>query len=70
MFKQLPPITKNLLIINGIVFLAQLVFGRRGTDLVDMLGLHFVLADNFAPWQFVTYMYLQGDLSHLFFNIF
>ena len=70
MFKQLPPITKNLLIINGIVFLAQLVFGRRGTDLVDMLGLHFVLADNFAPWQFVTYMFLHGDFSHLFFNMF
>lgn len=70
MFKQLPPVTKNLLIINGIVFLAQLVFGQRGTDLAALLGLHFVLAPDFAPWQLVTYMFLHADFSHLFFNMF
>lgn len=70
MFKQLPPVTKNLLMINIIVFLAQLVAGQRGIDLPALLGLHFVLASDFAPWQLVTYMFLHADFSHLFFNMF
>ena len=70
MFKQLPPITKNLLIINCIVFLLQLVLEQRGMDLSDSLGLHFVLADSFGLWQFVTYMFLHASFTHLFFNMF
>ena len=70
MFKQLPPITKNLLIINCIVFLLQLVLEQRGMDLADSLGLHFFLADSFGIWQFITYMFLHGSFTHLFFNMF
>lgn len=68
--KQLPPITKNLLIINAICFLAQLVAEQRGTDLADYLGLHFILASDFEPWQMVTYMFLHANFTHLFFNMF
>lgn len=70
MIKQLPPITKNLLIINIICFLAQLVGEQRGIDLADIFGLHFVLAPDFAPWQVLTYMFLHGSFTHLFFNMF
>lgn len=70
MFKQFPPVTKNLLIINCIVFLAQLVGEQRGMDLADSLGLHFVLAPDFQPWQLVTYLFLHGGFTHLFFNMF
>ena len=70
MFKQIPPITKNLLIINVIIFLTQLVAKQRGIDLAELCGLHFILADNFNPLQFVTYLFLHGDFSHLFFNMF
>lgn len=70
MIKQLPPITKNLLIINIICFLAQLVGEQRGIDLSDMLGLHFVLAPDFAPWQVLSYMFLHANFTHLFFNMF
>ncbi len=70
MFKQFPPVTKNLLIINGIIFLAQLVGEQRGMDLTHAFGLHFVLAEDFAPWQLVTYMFLHADLMHLIFNMF
>lgn len=66
----MPPVTKNLLIINCLAFLAQFVFERRGVDLTEMFGLHFVLADNFRLWQLVTYMFLHGSLTHLFFNMF
>ena len=67
---QLPPITKNLLIINVLVYLAQLVFERYGVDLANLLGLHFVLASDFKIWQLVTYMFLHGGFFHLFFNMF
>lgn len=70
MFKQIPTVTKNLLIINIIVFLAQLVGEQRGVDLVSWLGLHFVLADDFQLWQLVTYMFLHADFTHIFFNLF
>lgn len=70
MLKQIPPVTRNLLIINLIVFMAQMVFEQRGYNLADTLGLHFVLAPDFAPWQLVSYMFLHGSFTHLFFNMF
>ena len=70
MFRQTPPITKNLIIINVLMFFAQLAFERHGIRLEDWLGLHFVLADNFGVWQFVTYLFMHGGFSHIFFNMF
>ena len=70
MFKQIPPITKNLLIINVIVFLAQMVGEQRGFDLVNLFGLHFIFAEDFHIFQLVSYLFLHGDFSHLFFNMF
>lgn len=70
MFKNLPIVTRNLLVINCVVYLLQLALEQRGTDLTASLGLHFVLADHFNPVQFVTYMFLHGSFTHLFFNMF
>lgn len=70
MFKQFPPVTKNLLIITCIVYLAQLVGEQRGIDLTQNLGLHFILADDFRIWQLVSYLFLHGSFAHLFFNMF
>lgn len=67
---RIPTITKNLLIINVLMFFAAFVFERRGIDLNDMLGLHFFLAPNFNLTQLFTYMFLHASLSHLFFNMF
>lgn len=67
---QIPPITKNLLIINVIFFLATLVAPKYGFDLTDMLGLHYFMASDFRVYQFVTYMFMHGGFAHLFFNMF
>ncbi|MGB3946704.1 MAG: rhomboid family intramembrane serine protease [Bacteroidia bacterium] len=69
-FSVLPLVVKNLLIINGLFFLATLSFETLGWDLSDTLGLHFPLADSFRPYQIITYMFMHGSFMHLFFNMF
>lgn len=67
----MPVVVKNLLIINGLMFLAQLVTEKAfGFRLEDFLGLRYPGSEAFRPWQFITYMFLHGDFGHLFFNMF
>ncbi len=68
----IPPITLNLIIINAIIWLAQIVFNRLGIDLSQYLGMHYFQAENFGLWQLITYAFLHDDHSlwHLFFNMF
>ena len=68
--QSLPPITRNLLIANVVCFILQELAKAAGTDLTDIFGLHFVLAENFGIWQLVSYMFLHGGIAHLFFNMF
>jgi membrane associated rhomboid family serine protease len=70
-FRILPPVVKNLLIINGLFFLATMATGTRfGFDLTDMLGLHYFAAEKFKPYQIITYMFMHGGFAHIFFNMF
>ena len=67
---NIPTMTKNLLIVNFLAFVATWVLEQRGIDLTSLLGLHFFLASDFHVYQFVTYMFLHGGLTHIFFNMF
>lgn len=67
---NLPPITKNLLIINVLCFLGAIVARRYGIDLNDLLGLHFFRASDFKLFQLITYMFMHADFQHIFFNMF
>lgn len=70
-FKLLPEVIKNLLIINGLFFLATVVLGNVfGTDLVRILGLYLPQSDSFQPYQLVTHMFMHGGFGHIFFNMF
>lgn len=69
-FSFLPPAVKHLLIINVLFFLADVTLGTRGIDLSRWLGLHYFTAQDFHFWQFITYMFMHGNFSHLFFNMF
>ena len=68
--RELPVVTKNLLAINVLMFLALLAFEKMGVDLNNLLGLHLFLAPDFRPYQLVTYMFMHGGFTHLFFNMF
>lgn len=67
----LPVVVKNLLIINGIMFLAQMVIQNRfQVDLTDWLGLYYPTSSHFHGYQFVTYMFMHGSFEHVFMNMF
>lgn len=66
----IPTVTKNLLAINVLMFLALLVAERQGVDLNAILGLHLFMSEDFSFYQLVTYMFMHGSITHLFFNMF
>jgi len=68
--QNIPTVTRNLLLINTIAFIATFIFGRMGIQLDSMFGLHFFLASHFSLYQLFTYMFLHGGFTHLFFNMF
>ncbi|MFR9635064.1 MAG: rhomboid family intramembrane serine protease [Rikenellaceae bacterium] len=61
-----PPTVLNLLIINCLGLMSGTLF----PILKYFLGLHTIQSSDFMPYQLITYMFLHGDLSHLFFNMF
>jgi membrane associated rhomboid family serine protease len=69
-FGYLPVVTKNIIIINVIMFLATVVFATKGINLNRYFGLHYHLASDFKPHQFITYIFMHGSFSHILFNMF
>lgn len=69
-FNILPPVVKNLLIINGLFFLATMALSRYGIDLVKLLGLYIPQSEYFRPHQLVSYIFMHGGMNHIFFNMF
>jgi membrane associated rhomboid family serine protease len=69
-FQMLPTIIKNLIIINVLVFLAQITIGKNPSfPMDDLFALHAWQSPLFKPWQFVTYLFMHGGWDHLFFNM-
>ncbi|MDR1381388.1 MAG: rhomboid family intramembrane serine protease [Tannerella sp.] len=67
-FSNTPAVTKNLIIINALFWLATIIMTKL--DLTEMLGLHYPLSKGFRLYQIISYMFMHGSLSHLFFNMF
>lgn len=66
-----PPVVKNIIIINVLAFIAQLTFeNNENFSIENMFALHDVRSIFFKPHQLVTYMFLHGGYSHIFFNLF
>ncbi len=71
MWSSIMPVTKHLLVINIIAWLATVVFQRTGmVDLEYWLGLHFWKASDFNPAQLFTNMFMHAGILHLFVNMF
>ena len=69
-FRHLPEVVKNLLIINGLFFLATITLDGMGFDMYRFFGLHQFQSPDFMPHQLVTHLFMHGNFTHLFFNMF
>jgi len=70
-FEILPQVIKNLLIINGLVFLAQYITEQQGgINMENLFALHTWQSPLFKPWQLITHMFLHGSIGHILSNMF
>jgi membrane associated rhomboid family serine protease len=70
-FQMLPEVIKNLLIINGLFFLATVVLNNTfGLNLIRMLGVYVPGSAHFEPYQLVTHMFMHGNFGHILLNMF
>lgn len=74
---DIPPVTKNIIIINVILWVTTILFKQKGIiDLNDYLSLHFWLGSKFHVHQLFTYMFMHDSrgfstgITHIFFNMF
>lgn len=68
-FQRTTPIVLNLIIINGLVFAAQL-FLDDSMELTNKLALHPYNSVYFKPYQLITHMFTHGGWAHILFNMF
>lgn len=71
MFRNIPPVTKNLLLLNIMFFVVSVVLAQNGTDISRMLGAHYFNSFLFQPFQIVTHMFMHSitDFFHILFNM-
>ena len=67
---RLAPVVKNLLMINGLMFLALMVMQSQQVDLNGILGLYYPRSSAFKPVQIVSHMFMHGGFLHIFMNMF
>ncbi len=72
-FNSIPPVTKNLIIINLIVWVVMMIAPASTTGVIERLfALHYWDASQFNPAQLLTYMFMHSttNFGHLLFNMF
>ena len=62
-------VTNNLVIINVLMFLADIVLQGKGIYLTDWFGLHYYDSDMYHGWQPLTYLFMHGSFDHLLCNM-
>lgn len=65
---RMPVVVKNLLIINGLFFLATLTTDEA--FMLHVFGAHYFESELFRVWQPITYMFMHGSFFHIFFNMY
>ena len=69
-FQTIPPVVKNLLIINVLIWLLMALLPAADRFFDRYLALYYFTSPAFQPFQLFTYMFLHGGFAHLFFNMF
>lgn len=69
-FSLMPTVVKNLLIINGLVFLGMVsIRSTFGIDITQWLGLYFPASESFNPFQLISHMFMHGNFRHILSNM-
>lgn len=66
MFNNIPPITRNLIILNVVLFIASYIMPQLNIYLAG----YFPLSPQFQSWQIITHMFMHGSFMHILFNMF
>lgn len=66
MFNNIPPITRNIIIINVIVFIVSFFILPQ---LYNTLSGYYPFSPNFRSWQIITHMFMHGGYMHIIFNM-
>lgn len=66
---SVPEVTKNLIIINVLLFLGKLAAQSQNIDLDYYLAMFYPGSAHFKPWQIVSHIFMHGNITHLLFNI-
>lgn len=70
-FELIPAVIKNLIILNVLVFFAQITFENSPSfSISNFFALHDVRSEYFKPHQLITHIFMHGGWTHLFFNMF
>ena len=67
---RIPPVVKALLLLNIAAYILDVVMQGMGISLSNICGLYYFGSNNFHIYQLITYMFMHGNLSHIFFNMF
>ena len=69
-FSLMPTVVKNLLIINGLVFLGMVsIRSTFGVDITQWMGLYFPASESFNPLQLISHMFMHGNFRHILSNM-
>ena len=66
-FSSIPPVTRNLILINLVIFIATLV---NENFMIGTFGLFYPTSPYFRWWQIITHMFMHGGIWHIFFNMY
>lgn len=67
---RIPPVTKNLLVINILIWAVMALIPDMRVSIDKYFALHYFTSSQFGFWQVFTYMFLHDGFTHLFFNMF
>lgn len=67
MFNRIPPVVKNLIIINVIVYIATVLIGNT---MYEKFALFYFQSPLFKPYQIITHMFMHGGFFHILFNMY
>ena len=69
MFANLPQVSKNILLLNIMFFIATLILESQGIDLISQLGTHYINSPKFEPFQIITHFFMHANFFHILMNM-